>query len=441
MSNPSGRSIADRFAELVRELVGHESEASLAVLFGVSVTTINNWYKGTKLPRERDIEDFALSCGISREELRGDDDSWRAVLARVTALPHVIPTPPWLQFDPAIAERTRAHGVIVVAADAGDVTQRRGTRDVVKRNILRGVHYFYVVPEGGEHERSLTRFVEELGSLAAPAGTAGTAKIIRTVRNRKTVRQWKRIDHVMLCVSGNGLADIDNLPDLARLTIDEGYELLYKPGDQPYDTHAWKTLSVREINYYKELFEEWGAIGGDDDTPLATPGLKLIGGPLEGRRWLRDNIVGAEYVYNILYRTEEGANARSRPYFDEIPGIMALCMDRGSYWFDLGLYGQDRFIAATYAALSPKHRTAYSAGVLNADVPVLQMTCINFHDNRNAVLLGWAFPGAEGPRVFLGEDAGVTNYFKSYFQSLYSRAARLYDYGAPVSNPNGNDDS
>jgi len=436
MSNESARSgpgIALRFAELVRKLVTQESEAALAVLFGVSVTTINNWYKGTKLPRERDIEDFAALCGITMDELRSDDGAgWRVVLERVSALPHVIPTPPWLQFDPAIAERTRAHGVIVLAADAGDVTQRRGTQDVVRRNILRGVHYFYVVPGGGEHERALTRFVEELRSLTSPAGTPGTARIIRTVRNRKTVRQWKRIDHVMLFVAGDGLADIDNLPDLARLRIDEGYELLYKPGDQPHDAHAWKTLSVREINYYKELFEEWGAIGGDDERPLTASGLRLIGGPAEGRRWLRDNIEGAEYVYNILYRTEEGANARSKPYFDEIPAIMAVCMERGSYWLDLGLFGQDRFIASTYAALSQKHRTAYSAAVLTADIPVVQMTCVNFRDNRTAVMLGGAFPGAEGPRVFLGEDAGITNYFKSYFHSLYSRAARIYEYGAAV---------
>jgi hypothetical protein len=430
-------SISERFAQLIREMVRNESEAALAVLFEHSVTAINNWFKGKKLPREKDIEDFAGRCGISPEELRiADDEAWKAVLKRASAEAHVIVTPAWLQLEErasVIEKSAQAAGVIILTADAENDTQRRHTQDIVRHNITRGLHYFYVVPDGCENERSLTRFVESLKSPNSPGGIRGTAKIIKTFRNRKTIRQWKRIDHVMLFASGDNLSRIDRLPDLAKLRIDDGYELLYKAGDQPYGDHVWKTLSVREIDYYKELFEEWGSIGDDEsEFPVAASGLRLIGGPAEGRRWLKDNIDRAEYIYNTLYRSEEGANARSKPYFDEIPKIMALCIEHGSHWVDLGLFGQERFIVQMYEALSPKHRAAYSAAVLPADIPIIQMTCMNFRNNRSAVLIGFGFPGSDVPKVFLSDDAGITNYFKSYFHSIYGKATKIYEFGAPA---------
>jgi hypothetical protein len=442
----SGPGIAERFAELVREMVRNESEAALAVLFEHSVTAINNWFKGRKLPREKDIEEFAGRCGISPEELRIDgEEAWRAVLERVSGEAHVIVTPAWLQLEKracAIEKSVQASGVIILTADAENDTQRRHTQDIVRHNIRRGLHYFYVVPDGCENERSLTRFVESLRSLNSPGEMQGTAKIIKTFRNRKTIRQWKRIDHVMLFAFGENLSQIDNLPDLAKLRIDDGYELLYKAGDQPYGDHVWKTLSVREIDYYKELFEEWGSIGDDDgELQQAAPGLKLIGGPAEGRRWVKDNVERAEYIYNTLYRNEEAENPRSKAYLEEITRIMASCMERGSHWFDLGLFGQERFIAQTYESLSPKHRTAYSAAVLPADIPILQVTCMNLRNHRTAVLIGWGFPGSDVPKVFLSEDAGITNYFKSYFHSLYGRATKIYEFGAPAGRAAGAGDA
>jgi hypothetical protein len=428
---------ADRFAELVREMVKNESEAALAVLFEHSVTAINNWYKGRKLPRDKDIEEFAERCGITAEELRTpDEDTWRAVLERVSAKAHVIVTPEWLQLDKSVSviERSiHASGVIILTADAENDTQRRHIQDVVRYNIMRGLHYFYVVPEGCENERSLTRFVESLKSLNAPGKQLGTAKIIKTLRTRKTIRQWKRIDHVMLFASGEDLPQIDNLPDLAQLRVDYGHEQLYKAGDQPYGDFAWKTLSVREIDYYKELLEEWGSIEDDEgDIQHIMPGLKLIGGPAEGRRWLKNNIKEAEYIYNTLYRSEEGANARSKPYFHEIIEIMGSCIERGSHWIDLGLFGQDSFIRQAYESLSTKQRAAYSAAVLPADIPVIQITCFDFKNNRSAVLVGWGFPGSDVPKVFLSEDAGIVNYFKSYFKSLYAKARKIYEFGQPL---------
>jgi hypothetical protein len=429
--------IGDRFAQLIREMAENESEAALAVFFEHSVTAINNWYKGTKLPRDKDIEEFAEKCGISDEELRTpDEDVWKAVLARVSAEAHVIVTPPWLQLDTRvffIEKSIHASGVIILTADAYNDTQRRQTQDVVRHNIMRGVHYFYVVPDGCENERSLTRFVESLKTLNSPGKQPGTAKIIKTHRTRKTIRQWKRIDHVMLFASGENLPQIDNLPDLAQLRIDYGHEQLYKAGDQPYGDFAWKTLSVREIDYYKELLEEWGSIGDDEgETQPAMPSLKLIGGPAEGRYWIKNNIHNAEYVFNTLYRSEEGTNARYKPYFNEIIDIMGLSIEQGSHWTDLGLFGQESFIRQAYEGLSPKHRNAYSAAVLPADVPIIQMTWLTFKNNRSAVLIGWGFPGSDVPKVFLSEDTGITNYFKSYFNSIYTKARKLYEFGEAV---------
>src|SRR5215475_12336444 len=96
--------IAERFAELVRVMVENESEAALAVLFEHSVTAINNWYKGRKLPRDRDIEEFAEGCGITVEEMRTPDENvWKAVLERVSAEAHVVVTPAWLHLDSRVS--------------------------------------------------------------------------------------------------------------------------------------------------------------------------------------------------------------------------------------------------------------------------------------------------------------------------------------------------
>jgi hypothetical protein len=432
--NPTAASprIAERFAQLVRVMVENESEAALAVLFEHSVTAINNWYKGRKLPRDRDIEEFAERCSITAEELRTPDENvWKTVLERVSAEAHVVVTPAWLHLEnrvSGIEKSIQAASVIILTADAYNDTQRRPAQDVVRHNIMRGVNYFYVVPEGCENERSLTRFVESLKSLNSQGNKLGTAKIIRTVRTRKTIRQWKRIDHVMLFAYGEDLSQIDNLPDLAQLRIDDGYEQLYKAGDQPYDGNlAWKTLSVREIDYYKELLEEWGSIGDDEgDIPHPGPGLKLLGSPADGRRWLKNNTDGIEYVYNTLYRSEDGTNASSISYFEETIAIMNACMDRGSRWIDLGLFGQESFVRQAYESLSPKHRTAYSAAVLTADIPVIQTRCLHFKNNRSAALIGWGFPGSDVPKVFLSEDAGIANYFRSYFSSLFAKARKIY---------------
>lgn len=413
-------------------MVENESEAALAVLFEHSVTAINNWYKGRKLPRERDIEEFTERCGIAADELRTPDEAaWKAVLARVAAEAHVVITPAWLHLDnrvSGIEKSSQAAGVIVLTADAYNDTQRRPAQDIVRHNIVRGVNYFYVVPEGCENERSLTRFVDSLKLLNSSDKKPGSAKIIKTRRNRKTIRQWKRIDHVMLFASGEKLSQIDNLPDLAQLRIDDGYEQLYKAGDQPYDGNlAWKTLSVREIDYYKELLEEWGSIGDDEgDTPQIMPGLRLLGSPAEGRRWLKSNMDGVEYVYNTLYRSEDGTNASSISYFEETIALMSSCIEQGSRWVDLGLFGQESFVKQAYESLSPKQRTAYSAAVLPADIPVIQVRCLHFKNNRSAVLMGWGFPGSDVPKVFLSEDAGISNYFKSYFNSLFARAKKVY---------------
>ncbi len=433
-STAPSSSIAERFAELVRKMVGNESEAALAVFFDHSVTAVNNWYKGRKLPRDRDIEEFARMCGISRDELHTPDwQVWNAALERASNEERVIITPAWLQLEKhitVIEKSTQSDGVIIVTADAFNDTQRRLTQEAVRSNIMRGIHYVYVVPGGFENERSLVRFVDSLKSLNAPGKKPGTSRIIRTHRTRKTVRQWKRIDHVMLFASGDNLAEIDNLPDLAQLHIDKGYEQLYKAGDLPYGDYAWKVLSVREIDYYKELFEEWGAIGDDEDeTQQILSGLKLIGGPAEGHLWGKNNIEGVEYVYNTLYRNAEGASPRHAANFDEIVQVMGLCIEQGGRWVDVGLFGQETFIRQAYESLSPKHRAAYSAAVLPADVPIIQMRCLHFKNNRSAVLVGWAFPGSELPKVFLSEDAGIANYFTSYFNAVYLKAKKIYEFG------------
>jgi len=132
---------------------------------------------------------------------------------------------------------------------------------VVKHNIARGVNYIYVIPDGCENERSLVRFIESIYSRGPPNDATGTARILRTHATKKTTRQWKRIDHVMLFAHGGGSSKIETLADVTQVQIDEGYEQLYRAGDLPYGEYAWKTLSIRELDYYKELLEEWSEPG------------------------------------------------------------------------------------------------------------------------------------------------------------------------------------
>lgn len=426
------RMIEERFAELVRAMVDHErSEAKLAVLFNRSVTAITNWYEGIKLPRKRDIEEFAKRCGITVEELCSPDrEAWKAALTKVSSEEHVLITPAWLHLNNRILlieKSTRSSGVIVITADA----RRRDIQDVVRSNIMRGVHYIYVIPEDCENERPLERFIDSIEPLYSPERKLGVIKKIRARRTKKTIRQWKRIGHVVLFARGEKFSQIDSLSDLARLDIDDGYEQLYKADDQPFGGYIWKTLSVREIDYYKELFEEWDTVGDDEnEIEKVVTGLKLVGAPVDGQKWERDNIKGTEYVYNTVYRSEEGANARYvATNMAEVITVMTSCIEQGCHWEDIGLFGQETFIRQAYNSLPDKLRGSYSGAVLMYDIPIIQMRCINFKNNKSAVLVGWAFPGSDVPKVFLSEDNAIVNYFKSHFFSLRPKTNIIYQLG------------
>lgn len=262
-------SVGDRFQELIRALVkAGEKEAALAVFFDHSPTAISNWHNGFKLPRDGDIVKYVEKCGISEDELRSRDPQvWKLALARAARQQHVIVTPAWLYRKDRIAvveQAAKTDTIIILTSDAYNDTQRRDIQSTVRHNILRGVNYIYIIPYSCPNERPLARFVEALKSENSQGRNRGTARIIRTLATKKIVRQWKRIDHVMLFAhSGDGV--IENLADLAHVQIDEGYEQLYKANDQPHCEPAWKALSVREMDYYQELLEEWELSPEDDE--------------------------------------------------------------------------------------------------------------------------------------------------------------------------------
>jgi hypothetical protein len=255
-----------RFSELMRAMAKLGSDAALAVFFDQSVTTIANWCNAKKLPRN--IDELVRQCGLSLEQLRSaDEQSWQATIRTVLKIRRVLITPPWLHFQDHISfveESTQAIAIMILSSDAHNDTQRLDVQAVVRKNISRGIDYIYVIPEGCQHERALIRFTGTISAGAGQGSTAGTAKILRIPTTKKTTRQWKRIDHVMLFAHGD-VSAMESLSDILRVRIDEGYEQLYKAGDQPYGAYVWKTLSIREIDYYKELLEEWSSFGDDDD--------------------------------------------------------------------------------------------------------------------------------------------------------------------------------
>jgi hypothetical protein len=266
---PKEASAAERFSELVRAMADQESEAALAVFFNNSVTTITNWSKGLKLPKDRDIEDLVKKCGISLSELQPVDElNWRSTLNKVLSTTRVLVTPGWLHQRNSIffiEEHTESHTIFIITADAYNDTQRKEVQGMVRRNIARGVNYVYIIPSGCQNERSLIRFVENTKTLSTPSGHLGTAIILKARATKSANHEWKRIDNVMLFAHGDTIFKIKHFADIPFQLdqIDEGYEQLYQVNDQPYGDYVWKSLSIREIDYYKELLEEWTEL----DTP------------------------------------------------------------------------------------------------------------------------------------------------------------------------------
>jgi len=440
-SKPREPSAADRFSELISAMADEESNEALAVFFKQSVATINNWRRGTKAPRE--IEELVGKCGISRDQLLiTDEQSWQAVIQKVLSTKRVLITPEWLHFKERVAfeEKSTQSRIIIIVTDSAYNDTRPALQHLVRNNIKRGVSYIYIIPDNCEYKRALERFVETLNGEQDRDSAAGTAKILRTHTTKKTTRQWRRIDHVMLfAYGGEDLSKIDSLSDILRFQIGEGYEQLYKAGDrlygdQPADDDVWKLLSVREIEYYRQLIEEWSRLSDDEERWELSAGLKFVGSSEDGHEWERNNISGLRHVYNTLYRTTEGTNTRAMMmHLDHIIGVMVACINQGCYWKDIGLFGQDEFIKRAFESLPAEQRRAYSAVVLPADIPVIQMRCMQFANGRNAVLIGWSFPGSDEPRVFLSEDTGTVRYFRSYFDALYSRSIKLYEHGREVS--------
>jgi hypothetical protein len=258
---PKEANPADRFSRLIRAIADRESEAALAVFFSHSVTTITNWCKGQKPPKDRDIEELARKCGISSDELRSTDEhTWQAALNRVLSKKRVMITPGWLLLKDQIAfmeTNAQCHTIFIITADAYNDTQRRDVQETVKNNMIRGINYVYIIPDVCQHERALIRFTESANSQTASNGGTGTTKILKTHATKNATHQWRRIDHVMLLTHGEAVSRIERFADIPLAHINEGYEQLYKASDQPYADTAWKALSIREIDYYKEFLEEW----------------------------------------------------------------------------------------------------------------------------------------------------------------------------------------
>ena len=252
-------------------MADQESEAALAVFFGNSVTTITNWCKGLKLPKGRDIEDLVGKCGILRDELISvDERSWQLTLKKVLSKKRILITPGWLHDRVRmnfVEVYTQSNTIFILTVDAHNDTQRRDVQDIVKNNIARGINYIYIIPSICENERSLIRFVESINSHSASNSQRGTAKILKTHDTKNTTHQWKRIDHVMLFAYGDDIPKIECFADIPLVQIDEGYEQLFRASDPPYGEFAWKSLSIREIDYYKELLEEWGEFDGQEKAP------------------------------------------------------------------------------------------------------------------------------------------------------------------------------
>jgi hypothetical protein len=242
-------------------MANQESEAALAVFFDNSVTTITNWCKGIKLPKREDIEDLVRKCEISLDELQTADESdWKKTLEKVLSTTRVLVTPGWLYQRNRlffIEQNTPSNAIFILAVDAYNDTQRRDVQKMVRKNIDRGVNYVYVIPSDCENEQALIRFVEDIKKPQVSSAHLGTAVILKTPKTKTTKGQWKHIDHVMLFAHLDTLFKIERFTDIPLDRIDEGYEQLYRANDQPFADYVWKSLSIREINYYKELLEEW----------------------------------------------------------------------------------------------------------------------------------------------------------------------------------------
>jgi len=191
------------------------------------------------------------------------DSIWQLTLHKVLSAPRVLVTPGWLHLKERIdftEQYTQSNAIFVLTVDAHNDTQRKEVQALVRGNINRGIDYIYVVPAICENERSLLRFVETINTHSKRSGNLGKAIVLRTRATKNTTHQWKRIDHVMLLAHGDSGLKIERLTDIPLDQIDEGYEQLYRASSQPYGDYVWKSLSIREVNYYKELLEEWSEL-------------------------------------------------------------------------------------------------------------------------------------------------------------------------------------
>lgn len=176
---------------------------------------------------------------------------------------------------------------------------------------------------------------------------------------------------------------------------------------------------ISRLNFEKKVMDGFNAIArthGD---------LKNIGGISAGIDWFKRNNRNLKLVRNTVF-TRSDTESFVLNYADLESAIRQALRD-GCEWRDLYSAGEEAAVKRFHDALNSAERGHYSASRLDADVPLMQIMLLSYHEPRKvAVLYGWSHAGGReiDSQVYLSQDLSTFLFFDRYFDALNGKAEK-----------------
>ncbi len=270
-ADPSRDRARERFTAIVKARVEEDEISRHADLLNASESSVQNWKNGAHTPKTaRRRQDIYQRLGVPQNLESFTETEWHDLRNKLAATVNYAKPPSdkpgWLHF-PEDLERFEASvsvntTVIVMTLDAEDDTSLSNIRELVQKNITRGVSYLYVIPRDCQKKNDLIRFARYVNDRRSTK--CGYMKVMVAHTSIVDI-EWSLTDYVWLVTKPTFVFNRQTIANLDVDDIDQGFEQLYKSSDVLPPDHRsatphrriWVWISHRRQLHFLRLMRIW----------------------------------------------------------------------------------------------------------------------------------------------------------------------------------------